>query len=101
VVVVDNGSTTSTNGAGCDGCTVADVSISVTWARDSLHGEVTGMGGRFSVGNINAGQVDYYRWSANETLLCGTSKDVVAAQPVPAGAPGGSGTLHFRCGACQ
>ena len=98
--VVDTGSTTSTNGAGCDGCTVARINIRVTWAHTTW-GWVNGLGGDFKPDSVTAGDVTTLSWRAAEALECGQTKQVSVIQPVPAGSGSGPSTLDFTCNTCQ
>jgi len=100
-VVVDQGSTTSTNGSGCDDCKVVRVKIKVTWAYDSSFGNVTGLGTSISLGSIRAGQSDTYSWRADETVACGAQKDIFVSQPGPVEQPSGAAHLWFKCGKCE
>jgi hypothetical protein len=98
-VIVDQGSTTGTNGTGCDGCTVDQVVIKVTWAH-TAGAWVTGLGADIRL-SAQAGDVSILRWRAKESLECGVTKSVSVTQPVPAGSGGSLSLLNFKCNSCQ
>lgn len=98
-VVVNTGSTTGTNGAGCDGCTVDTVRIEVTWAHTDW-AWILGAGGNMTF-NVQAGDVSKLSWPANVALDCDKTVSVSAIQPVPVGSGSGTSSILFKCNSCQ